>query len=341
MNTSERKYEYTLKQYRRDGFDHSYYFIDVYLNTWLEKSIMIRGLLSDVELERFFNVAICRLNKGDSVKFLESTEMTMNELFLESKINLSSLERTLERKMGKERFDTHYEKKCYYLVFALENAVFSAGAKAVGMVKSSIASAVGAGLRINSPRGCMIVDIGGGMTQVAVISSGGIVRSKAVKIAGDKFDNAIINNLKSKKDMFIGEVTAELLKVRLGSAIAESGRGMLEVSGRNERLKCAQTIRVTSDDIYGAVHAALEAICRTITGVLESSPPEIAGDISDFGIMLVGGGANIHGIDEFISSRTGLRVTVAQSPMDCECIGLGRLIEKPSIIPDGILYKNR
>ena len=224
---------------------------------------------------------------------------------------------------------------------ALENAVFSAGAKAVGMVKSSIASAVGAGLRINSPRGCMIVDIGGGMTQVAVISSGGIVRSKAVKIAGDKFDNAIINNLKSKKDMFIGEVTAELLKVRLGSAIAESGRGMLEVSGRNERLKCAQTIRVTSDDIYGAVHAALEAICRTITGVLESSPPEIAGDISDFGIMLVGGGANIHGIDEFISSRTGLRVTVAQSPMDCECIGLGRLIEKPSIIPDGILYKNR
>ena len=224
---------------------------------------------------------------------------------------------------------------------ALENAVFSAGAKAVGMVKSSIAAAVGAGLRINSPRGCMIVDIGGGMTQVAVISSGGIVRSKAVKIAGDKFDNAIINNLKSKKDMFIGEVTAELLKVRLGSAIAESGRGMLEVSGRNERLKCAQTIRVTSDDIYGAVHAALEAICRTITGVLESSPPEIAGDISDFGIMLVGGGANIHGIDEFISSRTGLRVTVAQSPMDCECIGLGRLIEKPSIIPDGILYKNR
>ena len=224
---------------------------------------------------------------------------------------------------------------------ALENAVFSAGAKAVGMVKSSIASAVGAGLRINSPRGCMIVDIGGGMTQVAVISSGGIVRSKAVKIAGDKFDNAIINNLKSKKDMFIGEVTAELLKVRLGSALAESGRGMLEVSGRNERLKCAQTIRVTSDDIYGAVHSALEAICRTITGVLESSPPEIAGDISDFGIMLVGGGANIHGIAEFISTRTGLRVTVAQSPMDCECIGLGRLIEKPSIIPDGILYKNR
>ena len=122
MNTSERKYEYTLKQYRREGFDHSYYFIDVYLNTWLEKSIMIRGLLSDVELERFFNVAMCRLNKGDNVNFSDPYERAMNELFLESKINLSSLERTLERKMGKERFDTHYEKKCYYLVFALENA---------------------------------------------------------------------------------------------------------------------------------------------------------------------------------------------------------------------------
>lgn len=224
---------------------------------------------------------------------------------------------------------------------AMENAIFAAGAKAVGMVKSSLAAAVGAGLRINSPRGCMIVDIGGGMTQVAVISSGGVVRSRAVKLAGDKLDGAIINNLRAKRDLFIGDVTAEMIKVRIGSAVPRANRGMLDVSGRNEKLKCAQTVRITSDDIYSAIHQALEAICRTITGVLESTPPEIAGDITDYGIMLVGGGANIHGIAELINQRTRLRVTVAQTPMDCECIGLGKLIERPSIIPDGILYKNR
>ena len=224
---------------------------------------------------------------------------------------------------------------------ALENAIFAAGAKAVGTIRSSIASAVGAGLKINSPRGCMIVDIGGGMTQVAVISSGGIVRSRGVKLAGDKLDGAIVNNLRSTKDLYIGEMTAELLKVRIGSAIPEANRGMLDVSGRNERLKCAQTVRITTDDVYGAIHSGLEAICRAITSVLESTPPELAGDISDYGIMLVGGGANIHGIAQLINRRTGLRVTVAQNPMDCECVGIAKLIERPSIIPGGILYKNR
>ena len=165
--------------------------------------------------------------------------------------------------------------------FALENAIFAAGAKAVGTVKSSIAAAVGAGLKINSPRGCMIVDIGGGMTQVAVISSGGIVRSRAVKLAGEKLDSAIVNSLRTKRDLYVGEMTAEMLKVRIGSAVQNAERGLLDVSGRNERLKCAQTIRVGTEDIYGAIHMGLEAICRTITGVLESTPPELAGDISE------------------------------------------------------------
>lgn len=224
---------------------------------------------------------------------------------------------------------------------AVEDAILAAGARAVGMVSSPMAAAVGVGLRINSPRGCMIVDIGGGMTQIAVISSGGIVRSKAIKLAGDKFDMAIINSLRNRKELFVGEMTAELLKLRLGSAIQGAERGILEVSGRNERLKCAQTVRVTSEDVYVAVHSALEAICRAITGVLESAPPEIAGDISDLGIVLVGGGANIHGIGELITKKTGLRVTLAKNPMDCECIGIAKLIEKPSIIPDGILYRNK
>jgi rod shape-determining protein MreB len=224
---------------------------------------------------------------------------------------------------------------------AVENAIFAAGAKAVGTVKSSIASAIGSGLRINSPRGCMIVDIGAGMTQVAVVSSGGIVRSRAIKLGGDKLDNAIINNLLTKKNLYIGEISAEMVKVKIGSALEGVNRGACDVSGRNEKLKCAQAIKVTSEDVYHAIHMALEAICRSITNTLESSPPEIASDISDFGLMLVGGGANIYGIGEFISKRTGLRVTIASNPMDCECVGIGRLIEKPGILSDGILYKNR
>ena len=122
MNTVERKYEYTLKQYRRDGFGRSYYFIDVYLNTRLENSIMIRELLSDVELARLLDVTIARLTKGENIAFATSDEKRMNQLFLDSKYNLDALERTLERKMGRERFDTHYEKKCYYLAFVPENA---------------------------------------------------------------------------------------------------------------------------------------------------------------------------------------------------------------------------
>ena len=224
---------------------------------------------------------------------------------------------------------------------AVENAIFAAGAKAVGVVGSSVAAAVGAGLNINSPRGCMIVDIGGGMTQVAVISSGGLIASRAVKLAGDKFDAAIINSLRTKKDLFVGEMTAELLKVRIGSAIQDADRGMLDVSGLSDKLKCARTVRIATEDIYAAIGSALDAICRTILSVLDSTPPEIAGDISEYGLMLVGGGANIHGIGELIRRRTGLRVTIAKNPMDCECIGLSKLIEKPSIIPGGILYKNR
>ena len=224
---------------------------------------------------------------------------------------------------------------------AVENAIFAAGAKAVGTVRSSIAAAVGAGLKINDPRGCMIVDIGAGMTQVAVISSGRIIKSRAIKLGGDKLDGAIINNLLSKRNLFIGEISAEMIKVRIGAAVADIDRGLCEVSGRNERLKCAQAVRISTEDVYNAIHSALEAICRTISSVLEASPPEIAGDISNFGIMLVGGGANIAGISELITRKTGLRVTVAKNPMDCECVGIGRIIEKPSGLIDGILYKNR
>ena len=187
----------------------------------------------------------------------------------------------------------------------------------------------------------MVVDIGGGMTQSTVICSGGIVKSNAIKLAGDKLDGAIINNLRTKRGLYIGDVSAEMIKLRVGSAVAGVDRGLLEVSGRNEILKCAQTININSADVYEALKPALDAICRSIMNVLEVTPPEIASDIFDYGIMLVGGGANIVGIGDLIKKKTGLRVTIAKNPMDCECIGIGKLIENPGLVPDGILYKNR
>lgn len=224
---------------------------------------------------------------------------------------------------------------------AFENVILSAGAKAVGTVSSAIAAAVGAGLKISSPRGCMLVDVGGGMTQISVISSGSVIRSRTLKFAGDKFDSAIVSYLRTKRDLYIGEGSAEMIKVRVGSVSEGVARGEVEVSGHNEKRKCAQTIRVGTSDVYLAIHSAMEAICRAIVSVLESTPPEIASDISDYGLLLVGGGANIHGLPELIKKKTGLRVTVAKNPMDCECVGLGKIIEHPEIIPESVLYKNR
>lgn len=223
----------------------------------------------------------------------------------------------------------------------VENSLFDAGARAVGIIKSPMAAALGAGLRVTSHRACMIADIGGGVTQVAVISSGSIVASRTVKVGGNKLDSAIIYNIRRKKGLQIGEISAEMIKVKIGAAMSGLNRGAVQVSGRNEQLKCAQTLTVSTEDVFEAINMGLEAICRAILGVLEVTPPELAGDISDYGVMLVGGGANLPGIADFISSKTGLRVTIARNPMDCECLGLGRIIENPDIFSGDVIYKNR
>ena len=224
---------------------------------------------------------------------------------------------------------------------SLENLLFDAGAKAVAFVEAPMSAAIGAGLRVNGSRACMIVDIGGGTTDIAVIRSGGIVKSRTLKLGGVKLDYAIMNTIKSKMSLSIGEISAEMIKVRIGAASPKLNKSAVEVSGRNEKHKCAQTLLIKPEDIYEPIGAVLDAICRAILSVVESTPPEIAADISDFGIMLTGGGANIPGIGEYISARTGLRVTVAKNPMDCVALGLGRIIEYPEILSGGILYKNR
>ena len=223
---------------------------------------------------------------------------------------------------------------------SFENMLLDAGAKAVGFVETPMAAAIGAGLRINGPRACMIVDIGGGVTDIAVIRSGGIVRSRTVRLGGNKLDHAIMNSIKNKRGLCIGEISAEMIKVKIGAADPSLSKAAVKVSGRNEKLKCAQTLLIRPEDVCEPIGAALDAICRAILSVVESTPPEIAADIADFGIMLAGGGANILGIADYISSRTRLRVTIAKNPMDCVCLGIGRLIEHPEIM-SGVIYKNR
>lgn len=279
------------------------------------------------------NIVACRPVTGGVVADYEATALMLHEYFNRTGV-ISFLNRPIVLASIPANC-SEVEKN------ALENAIFEAGAKAVGLVRSPLACAIGAGQMIASARGSMIVSIGGGVTQIAVISSGGIVRSKAIKLAGDKLDQAVINYLYRKYGLTIGELTAELLKVKIGSAVSDMKRGVLEVSGRNEVQKCAQTIRINSDDVRLALKNPLEQVCRSINIILEKVPPEIAGDISDYGITLVGGGASIFGIGRLITNKTGLRVNSVQVPMDCECLGIGKIIEHPNTYPDGVLFKRR
>lgn len=225
--------------------------------------------------------------------------------------------------------------------FAVENAVFEAGARAVAQVPSAYAAAVGAGLRVRSPRGCMIVEIGAGTCEVAIISSGGIISARSLKVAGVRFDMAIVNYLKNRMDLLIGESTAEMLKIRIGSADPSVNRGSMTVCGRNVRTGLAASLDIGSLHICDAISPSLDAIVRTIMSALEDAPPEIAGDIFEFGIMLCGGSALMSGLPSALAARTGLRVTVARDPLDCVCRGIGTLIMHPELFGDMPEFKAR
>ncbi len=214
---------------------------------------------------------------------------------------------------------------------AAENTVFEGGARAVAQVPAVFAAAIGAGLRVTSPRGCMVLNMGGGITEAAVISSGGIISARSMKLAGDRFDGAIINYLKQKRNLVVGAPTAEELRIRIGTADGSADRGGLVVYGRNARTGLASRQEVYSSEVTEAVTPSLETIMRGILSTLEDVPPEIAADVSDFGIMVTGGCAEMPGLARAIHRATGLRVTIARNPRDCVINGLGRLIEHPHL----------
>ncbi|MBQ2823650.1 MAG: rod shape-determining protein [Oscillospiraceae bacterium] len=211
---------------------------------------------------------------------------------------------------------------------AVKEAAENAGAKRVNIIEEPMAAAIGAGLPVSDPQGSMIVDIGGGTSEVAVISLGGIVTSRSIRIAGDAFDTAIINYIKKKYNLLIGERTAENVKIAIGSAFPMEQETEMDIKGRNLLNGLPENVKVSSAEIREALAEPLSNVIEAIKVTLEKTPPELAADIIDQGITLAGGGALIRGLDKLINKETGMPVYVAESPLDCVADGTGKVIDE-------------
>ncbi len=210
---------------------------------------------------------------------------------------------------------------------AVKEVTEKAGARHVSIIEEPMASAIGAGLPTTEPSGSMIVDIGGGTSEVAVISLGGIVASRSVRCAGDAFDAAIINYIKKKYNLLIGERSAENIKLTIGSAFPSENEESMEVKGRNLLNGLPENITISSAEIRDAMAEPLSRIVDAIKSTLEETPPELSADIIDQGITLAGGGALLRGMDKLINRETGIPVYLAEYPLDCVAEGAGKVLE--------------
>ena len=210
---------------------------------------------------------------------------------------------------------------------AIYDAASHAGASEVDLIEVPLAAAIGAGVNVGASSGSMVVEIGGGTTEVAVLALGDIVTSQSTKSAGDSFDEAIINFIRKKHNLLIGDRTAEQIKIELGSAMEYDGEGTMEVKGRNLVDGLPKNIQVTSAEVREAVFDQLYQIIDTIRYTFEKTPPELAADIIDKGIVLTGGSSKLRNIDKLIATETGMAVTVAEDPSDCVARGIGERIE--------------
>jgi rod shape-determining protein MreB len=212
---------------------------------------------------------------------------------------------------------------------AVLDTAYSAGARDVLLVTEPIASALGADLPIWEPSGNIIVDIGGGTTEIAVISLGGIVVSTSIKVAGDEMDEAIVHYIRKKYNLFIGERTAEEIKINLGNAdFGEENKTYMEVKGRDLLTGVPRNIEINSAEVREALKDTIDMIVEAIRDTLEKTPPELAADIMDKGIVLAGGGALLRGLDSYISEQIGVATIVAEEPLHCVVKGTGKIIEE-------------
>ena len=217
---------------------------------------------------------------------------------------------------------------------AVRQAAAKAGARQVTVIEEPMAAAIGSGLPTTDAVGSMIVDIGGGTAEIAVISLGGIVASRSVRMAGDMFDQAIIAFIKRKYNLLIGERTAEQIKIEIGSAYVLDPELTMEIKGRNLVDGLPKNIVVHSEDVRAALLECLEKITSAIKETLERTPPELSADIIDRGITLTGGGALLRGLDQLIQSETGIDVHVAEDPLDCVAKGAGAVLDHVDVLHD-------
>lgn len=213
---------------------------------------------------------------------------------------------------------------------AVEDATYQAGAREVFIIEEPIAAAVGAGLDVFQPCGNMVVDIGGGTTDAAVISVGGIVCSTSLKVAGDNFDEAIVRYMRKKHNLLIGERTAEDIKIRIGAAKCGADNPSMEVKGRNLVTGLPKSIVITSEETEEALREATGQIVEAVHNVLEMTPPELTADIAERGIVLTGGGSLLRGLEELIEERTGINTLRAEDPLTVVAIGTGLYLEQAS-----------
>lgn len=210
---------------------------------------------------------------------------------------------------------------------AVKEAAEQAGAREILLIEESMAAAIGANIPIEEPAGNMIVDIGGGTTEISVISLGGMVVTQAIRIAGDEFDQAIINYLRKKHSLIIGENTAELIKINIGTAYPEKEVKSMEIKGRDAIRGLPRTLSITSDEIRDAMKEPLNAIVEEIKKTLDKTPPELAGDIVDRGIVMTGGGSLLKGLTKLVSEETQVPAFLADNPLTSVVIGTAKYLE--------------
>ena len=215
---------------------------------------------------------------------------------------------------------------------AVIDATMEAGARDVFLIEEPIAAAIGAGIEISQPNGSMVVDIGGGTSDVAVISLGGIVVSTSIKIAGDKFDEAIVKYMRKKHSILIGERTAEEIKINIGSAFPRDTEVTMDVRGRNLVSGLPETIKVSSEETLEALRESVAQIADAVHYVLEKTPPELSADISDKGILMTGGGSLLWGLDKLIAKRTGISVYIADDAISCVAKGTGEALNSIKVL---------
>lgn len=216
---------------------------------------------------------------------------------------------------------TEVEKK------AVEDATYQAGAREVSIIEEPVAAAIGSGIDISKACGNMIVDIGGGTSDIAVISLGGTVVNTSIKVAGDDFDEAIVRYMRKKHNLLIGERTAEDIKIKIGTTYPLAEEERIEVRGRNLVTGLPKTVTVTSSETEEALREATSQIVEAVISVLEQTPPELSADILDRGIVLTGGGAMLRGLEELIEEKTGINTMTAEDPMKVVAIGTGQFVE--------------